>query len=70
MCPILDGYGVMTVSSFPYTPSCEPRLISWRVIIFIQLYRQRSGYLDTWEVPKAWCIDMSGQGRILETLTT
>jgi hypothetical protein len=26
MCPILDGYGVMTVFSFPYTPSCEPRL--------------------------------------------
>jgi hypothetical protein len=28
MCPILDGYGVMTVFSFPYTPSCEPRLSS------------------------------------------
>ena len=26
MCPILDGYGVMGVFSFPYTPSCEPRL--------------------------------------------
>jgi hypothetical protein len=26
MCLILDGYGDMTVFSFPYTPSCEPRL--------------------------------------------
>ena len=26
MCPILDGYGVMGVFWFPYTPSCEPRL--------------------------------------------
>ena len=30
MCPNLDGYGVMTVFLFPYTPSCEPRLNSWR----------------------------------------
>jgi len=26
MCPILDGYGVMGIFYFPYTPSCEPRL--------------------------------------------
>ena len=26
MCPILDGYGVMDIFQFPYTPSCEPRL--------------------------------------------
>ena len=26
MCPILDGYGVMGVFQFPYTPSCEPCL--------------------------------------------
>ena len=26
MCPILDGYGVMSAFRFPYTPSCEPRL--------------------------------------------
>jgi hypothetical protein len=26
MCPILDGYGMVTVFSFPYTPSCDPRL--------------------------------------------
>ena len=26
MCPILDGYGVMGVFQFPYTPSSEPRL--------------------------------------------
>jgi hypothetical protein len=39
MCPILDGYGIMTAFSFPYTPSCEvknggavpplPPLSSW-----------------------------------------
>ena len=26
LCPILDGYGVMGVFQFPYTPSCELRL--------------------------------------------
>jgi hypothetical protein len=26
MCPIFDGYGVMGIFKFPYTPSCEPRL--------------------------------------------
>ena len=26
MCPIFDGYGVMGIFQFPYTPSCEPRL--------------------------------------------
>jgi len=26
MCPILGGYGVMGIFSYPYTPSCEPRL--------------------------------------------
>ena len=25
-CPILDGYGVMGIFQFPYTPSCEPCL--------------------------------------------
>jgi hypothetical protein len=30
ICPILDGYGVMATFSFPYTPSCEPRLSSER----------------------------------------
>jgi hypothetical protein len=25
MCPILDGYGVMGIFQFAYTPSCEPR---------------------------------------------
>jgi hypothetical protein len=39
MCPILDGYGVMTDFSFPYKPSCEPRLSS-----------ERPRYLDTWAV--------------------
>jgi hypothetical protein len=36
MCKILDGYGVMTAFSFPYTPSCEPCLSS-----------ERPRYLDT-----------------------
>jgi hypothetical protein len=40
-CPILDGYGVMTASLFPYTPLCEPRLLS-----------ERPPYLDTWAVAK------------------
>ena len=26
MCPILDGYGVMGIFKFPYTPLCEPHL--------------------------------------------
>jgi hypothetical protein len=42
MCPILDGYGDMTAFSFPYTPSCEPRLSS-----------ERPRYVDTWAVTKA-----------------
>jgi hypothetical protein len=40
--------------SFPYTPSCESRLISWQAAIFSQLQTERSRYLETWEVPKAW----------------
>jgi hypothetical protein len=36
MCPISDGYGVMTAFSFPYTTSREPRLSS-----------ERPRYLDT-----------------------
>ena len=46
MCPTLDGYGVMTVFSFPYTPSCEPRLSSGGSL-FSQLQTERSRYLDT-----------------------
>ena len=45
-CLILDGYGVMTVFSFPYTPSCEPRL-SCGGSLFGQLQTERSRYLDT-----------------------
>ena len=26
MCPILNGYGVMGIFKFPYTPSCVPHL--------------------------------------------
>jgi hypothetical protein len=26
MGPIVNGYGVMGIFYFPYTPSCEPRL--------------------------------------------
>ena len=35
----------MTVFSFPYTPSCEPRLLSGGLL--------RSSYLDTWFVAMA-----------------
>ena len=52
MCPILNGYGVMTVCSFPYTPSCEPRLSSVGSL-FLASYRQRFRYLDTLVVPEA-----------------
>ena len=52
MCPILDDYGVMTVFSFPYTPSCEPRLSSVGSL-FLASYRQLFRYLDTRVVPKA-----------------
>ena len=44
MCPILDGYGVMAVFYFPYTPSCEPRLQlarSWTRL-------SSSSYPDSW----------------------
>jgi hypothetical protein len=34
MCPILDGYRVTGIFYFPYTPSCEPRVMEqaggWR----------------------------------------
>ena len=42
MCPILDGYGVMTVFKFPYTPSCEPRL-SGGGSLFLVSYRHLVG---------------------------
>jgi hypothetical protein len=42
MRPILDGHGVMTAFSFPYTSLCEPRLSS-----------ERPRYLDTSAVTKA-----------------
>jgi hypothetical protein len=48
MCPILDGYGVITVSSFPYTPSCEPRLSSGGSL-FLANYRQSVLVISTVE---------------------
>ena len=39
MCPILDGYGVMTVFQFPYTSSCEP--------LFLASYRQDVPVIST-----------------------
>ena len=36
-CPILDGYRVMGIFKFPYTPPCEPRLASWQVMYCTQL---------------------------------
>ena len=46
MCPILDGYGIMTVFSFPYTPSCEPRL-SPAGSLFLASYRQSAFVIST-----------------------
>ena len=46
MCPILDGYGVMTVFKFPYTPSCEPRL-SADGSLFLASYRQGVPFIST-----------------------
>ena len=35
MGPILNGYRVMGIFYFPYTPSCEPRLqTSWRLVAY------------------------------------
>jgi hypothetical protein len=48
MCPILYGYGVMTVFSFPYTPSCEPRL-SAGGSLFLASYRQSVLVISTLE---------------------
>jgi hypothetical protein len=48
MCPILDGYGVMTVFSFPYTHSCEPRLSSVESL-FLASYRQSVLVISTLE---------------------
>jgi hypothetical protein len=48
MCPILDGYRVMTVFSFPYTPSCEPQLSSGRSL-FLASYRQSVLVISTLE---------------------
>jgi len=57
MRPILDGYGVMGIFKFPYTPSCEPRLTepAGGVMHSVSLvadfsHRQCSSrFLDTWE---------------------
>jgi hypothetical protein len=51
MCPILDGYGVMTAFSFPYTISCELRLSS-----------ERPRNLDNWAVPMACGESRGGLG--------
>ena len=49
MCPILDGYGVMTVFLFPHTPLFEPRL-SGGGSLFLASYRHFGRYL--WRVGK------------------
>ena len=48
MCPILDGYGVMTVFSFPYTPSCEPHLTAGGVTYSASLSRHFPGMRGRW----------------------
>ena len=42
MCPILDGYGVMGVFKFPYTPLCEPRLSAGRSLFLASCRHGRS----------------------------
>jgi len=37
MCPILDGYGVMTVFLIPVHALVRTASISWRIAIFSQL---------------------------------
>ncbi|PNF20151.1 hypothetical protein B7P43_G00607 [Cryptotermes secundus] len=49
MCLILDNYGVMTVFSFPYTPSCERRL-SAGTSLFLASYRQSPLVISTLEM--------------------
>ena len=46
MCPILDGYGVMTVLLFPYTPSREPLLSSGGSLLLVS-YRQNVLVIST-----------------------
>ena len=53
MCPILDGYGVMTVFLIPVHALVWTASISWQVAIFSQLQTERSRDLDTWVVRKA-----------------
>ena len=57
--PILDGYGVMTVFSFPYTPSCEPRLSSVESL-FLASYRQSSFVIST----LGWYLRRAGKGGV------
>ena len=57
MCPILDGYGVMTVFKFPYTPSCESRLSAGRSL-FLASYRQGFTVIST----LGRCLRRAGKG--------
>jgi hypothetical protein len=61
MCPILDGYGVMTVFFIPVHALVWTESLGWRIAIFIQLQTERCRYLETWELPKAWWVGMSGR---------
>jgi hypothetical protein len=42
MCPILDGYGVMTAFTFPYTPSCD-RVCHQSVLVISTFERGKAG---------------------------
>ena len=51
MCPILDGYGVMTVYNSRTRPRVN-RVYQLAGRYFSQLQTRRTSYHDTWVVPK------------------
>jgi len=64
MGPILNGYGVMGIFYFPYTPSCEPRLRNQLSVALQPLLLPADSptplqivqfpYLDTWAIRGRW----------------
>jgi hypothetical protein len=66
MCPILDGYGVMTFFSFPYTPSCEPRRqlaggyfyssTKQSALLISKLERHRSNFQQRFSINVWWAV--------------
>ena len=59
MCLILDGYRVMTVFLFPYTPSCEPCLSAGGSLLLAS-YRQGVPVIST----LGWYLRHTGKGGV------